>query len=160
MKVVGEEGTSLDDYLIYLKGDLFDSVYLQQNAFHEVDAASSEPRQISLYTLLREVMNTPLKSSIKDGEKEEAKRLFFRFRQLFLDLNFAEYGSELFITLEEGILSLLEQTRSDTGERKAPDIEEAFVETKANSKIWRDKRLRHFASEEEDADRERDEEDI
>ena len=38
MKVVGEEGTSLDDYVLYLKGEFLDSVYLQQNSFDPVDA--------------------------------------------------------------------------------------------------------------------------
>src|SRR5574343_480978 len=33
MKVIGEEGTSLKDYIDYLKGEFFDYVYLQQNAF-------------------------------------------------------------------------------------------------------------------------------
>ena len=30
MKVVGEEGTSAEDYIIYQKGELLDAVYLQQ----------------------------------------------------------------------------------------------------------------------------------
>ncbi|HPW47648.1 MAG TPA: V-type ATP synthase subunit A, partial [Rectinema sp.] len=33
MKVVGEEGTSLEDYVIYLKSEFLDAVYLQQNSF-------------------------------------------------------------------------------------------------------------------------------
>ena len=41
MKVVGEEGTPLGDYIDYLKGEFFDFVYLQQNAFDTVDEATS-----------------------------------------------------------------------------------------------------------------------
>ena len=37
MKVVGEEGTSTNDYITYLKGDFIDSIYLQQNSFDPVD---------------------------------------------------------------------------------------------------------------------------
>jgi len=44
MKVVGEEGISLDEFVDYLKGEFFDDVYLQQNAFDKVDEATS-PRQ-------------------------------------------------------------------------------------------------------------------
>ncbi|MGN0715184.1 MAG: V-type ATP synthase subunit A, partial [Anaerovoracaceae bacterium] len=33
MKVVGEEGTSIEDYITYQKGELLDAVYLQQNSF-------------------------------------------------------------------------------------------------------------------------------
>ena len=50
MKVVGEEGTSIDDFVIYLKSEYLDAVYLQQDAYNEIDAACSaeglEPRQV------------------------------------------------------------------------------------------------------------------
>lgn len=45
MKVVGEEGTSLDDYIVYLKGEFLDAVYLQQNSFDEIDSAVTVERQ-------------------------------------------------------------------------------------------------------------------
>ena len=54
MMVVGEEGTSLDDYIVYLKSDLLDSVYLQQNSFDPVDAAvGPERQQLAFDTLFR-----------------------------------------------------------------------------------------------------------
>ncbi|MCH5321535.1 MAG: V-type ATP synthase subunit A, partial [Eubacterium sp.] len=33
MKVIGEDGTTLSDYIIYLKAEMLDAVYLQQNSF-------------------------------------------------------------------------------------------------------------------------------
>ncbi len=45
MKVVGEEGTSAEDYIIYQKGELLDAVYLQQNSFDPIDAACPPERQ-------------------------------------------------------------------------------------------------------------------
>ncbi len=36
MEVVGEEGTSLADFILHLKAEFLDSVYLQQNAFDAV----------------------------------------------------------------------------------------------------------------------------
>ena len=50
MKVVGEEGTSLPDFTDYLKGEFFDFVYLQQNAFDKVDEATDEDRQKYIFT--------------------------------------------------------------------------------------------------------------
>ena len=38
MKVVGEEGTSIDDFIVYLKSEYMDATYLQQNAFDEIDS--------------------------------------------------------------------------------------------------------------------------
>jgi V/A-type H+-transporting ATPase subunit A len=49
MKVVGEEGTSLQDYIIFQKGEFLDSVYFQQNSFDPVDAAVTPERQIMVF---------------------------------------------------------------------------------------------------------------
>ncbi len=46
MDVVGEEGTSLSDFISYLKAEFMDAVYLQQNAFDEVDAYNTIERQV------------------------------------------------------------------------------------------------------------------
>lgn len=135
MKVVGEEGTSVNDYVIYLKSELFDSVYLQQNAFDVVDAASSTERQLYLFKLLSNLMK--LRLELK--EKEEAKGLFFRFRQMLLDLNGKEWKSEDFNILEKGILDLAEQHKAvDEGE--SPDLKKAFIEVRAEDKLWRPKK--------------------
>ncbi len=69
MKVVGEEGTSLDDYLIYLKSELIDSVYLQQNSFDPVDFAAPIERQEIVFDTLFEVLGSSLK--IEDKKKCE-----------------------------------------------------------------------------------------
>ena len=45
MKVVGEEGTAMEDFMDFLKKELIDAVYLQQNAFNEVDACCPVARQ-------------------------------------------------------------------------------------------------------------------
>ena len=45
MKVIGEEGTSAEDYILYQKGELLDAVYLQQNSFDPIDAACEPERQ-------------------------------------------------------------------------------------------------------------------
>ena len=53
--VVGEEGTSMRDFVIYLKSELYDICYLQQNAFDKEDAYCSLERQIELFSLLQEI---------------------------------------------------------------------------------------------------------
>ena len=45
MKVVGEEGTSIEDYITYLKADMLDAVYLQQNSFDLIEANCGTARQ-------------------------------------------------------------------------------------------------------------------
>ena len=50
MKVVGEEGTSIDDFVLYLKSEYVDAAYLQQDAYHEVDGANDADRQKYVFT--------------------------------------------------------------------------------------------------------------
>ena len=73
MKVVGEEGVSLKDYVDYLKGEFFDFVYLQQNAFDAVDEATTKDRQEYVFNFIyRRILNNEF--DFKD--KEEALRFF------------------------------------------------------------------------------------
>jgi V/A-type H+-transporting ATPase subunit A len=99
MKVVGEEGTSLDDYVIYLKGDFLDAVYFQQNSFDAVDAAVSPDRQKYIFALILKI----LASRFSFGDKNEARTWFNRLRQKFLDYNGSEWKSERFGSLEREI---------------------------------------------------------
>ena len=99
MKVVGEEGTSLDDYVVFLKGSFLDSVYFQQNSFDAVDSAVSPDRQKHIFAIIREILGTSF--SFKD--KEEARTWFNRLRQKFLDFNGSEWKSERFSAAEKDI---------------------------------------------------------
>jgi V/A-type H+-transporting ATPase subunit A len=101
MKVVGEEGTSIDDYVVYLKGDLLDAVYFQQNSFDAVDAAVSPERQKHIFTRLLRI----LASKFSFADKNEARSWFNRLRQRFLDYNGSEWQGERFLSLEKEIES-------------------------------------------------------
>ncbi|MDR1636689.1 MAG: V-type ATP synthase subunit A [Treponema sp.] len=97
MKVVGEEGTSLEDYIIYLKGDFLDAVYFQQNSFDPVDSSVSPERQAHVFAILLGIMA----SRFSFPDKNEARSWFNRLRQRFLDYNGSEWQSERFKTLEK-----------------------------------------------------------
>ncbi|GHU17229.1 V-type ATP synthase alpha chain [Spirochaetia bacterium] len=99
MKVVGEEGTSIDDYVIYLKGDMLDAVFLQQNSFDPVDAAVTTERQTYIFKILLNI----LASKFAFPDKNEARSWFNRLRQKFLDFNGSEWRSERFNALEKEI---------------------------------------------------------
>jgi V/A-type H+-transporting ATPase subunit A len=112
MKVVGEEGTSLDDYIIYLKADFFDSVYLQQNAFDPVDAATSIFRQRYIFDLLLNI----LIADFRVNDKEEARSYFNLLRQIFLDLNGAEWETDQFKQREQELNGKIEEKRQQNTE--------------------------------------------
>ena len=96
MKVVGEEGTAMDDFVIYLKSEYLDAAYLQQNAFHDVDGATDGDRQKHVFAVLVEFLKTPM--SFED--KEAGRRLFHRLTQLHKDWNLADMQDEEFKKLE------------------------------------------------------------
>ena len=92
MKVVGEEGTSLVDYIIYLKGEFLDAVYLQQNSFDPVDASVSPDRQKRMFRQVLKILG----ASLQMKDKDDARVWFYELRQAFLDMNGAAEQSELF----------------------------------------------------------------
>ncbi|PIQ86788.1 MAG: hypothetical protein COV73_04135 [Candidatus Omnitrophica bacterium CG11_big_fil_rev_8_21_14_0_20_43_6] len=104
MKVIGEEGTSLKDYIEYLKGDFFDFVYLQQNAFDSVDEATSKERQIYLLEFISAILDAEY--NLED--KAAALHFFQNLRQLMRTWNSAEYNSSEFKNIESQITLFLE----------------------------------------------------
>lgn len=113
MKVVGEEGTSIDDFVVYLKGNFLDASYLQQNSFDPVDAAVSVERQKHVFGILLRILG----SSFAFADKEEARSWFNKTRLAFTDFNYAQWKSEQFGTLESAITSAIaEKSKGLDGE--------------------------------------------
>ncbi len=99
MKVVGEEGTSLADYVIYLKAEMLDSVYLQQNSFDPVDANCTTARQRYVTDKLVYILG-----SVYDLDNKDDARIFLnRMRQKFIDWNYTEFESDAFRNAEKEI---------------------------------------------------------
>lgn len=108
MKVVGEEGTSLDDYLINLKSEFLDAVYLQQNSFDPVDAAVSVERQNYVFDTIFEILG----SEFSLENKEEARHFFNQLRQHFIDWNYSEWDSDEFKENEKKVFSLVKEKQT------------------------------------------------
>ncbi len=90
MTVVGEEGTSVDDFLIALKADFFDNSFLQQNAFDDVDGATPADRQIIAFDKIIEVVNMDL--DVED--KNQARRVVVEISDIFRNWNYAAVDSD------------------------------------------------------------------
>jgi len=102
MKVVGEEGTSVSDYITYQKSELIDAFYLQQNSFDPVDASVPPERQKQTFEVLFKVLATEF--DLED--KKQVRSFFNTIRQKFLDWNNVESGSERFTQIEGEIHAL------------------------------------------------------
>lgn len=105
MKVVGEEGTSIEDFIVYLKKECLDSVYLQQNGFDEVDAATTAERQEYVFAKIVNVM----RKEFSFGDKAQARDFFYNFRHKFIDWNYKKFGTDEFKAQENEINLLLEE---------------------------------------------------
>ena len=105
MKVVGEEGTSLPDYVTYLKADMLDAVYLQQNSFDLTDANCGAARQNYVIDKLICILG----SDYALADQDAARSFFHRMRQRFIDWNYTEFESGAFRQAETEIDTLYQQ---------------------------------------------------
>ena len=113
MKVIGEEGTTLLDYITYLKSEMLDAVYLQQNSFDLVEANCSRSRQRYVTDKLVYILG----SNYALQNKDDARGFFNRMRQKFIDWNYTEFESEAFKKAESEIDELY---RKGDGKLAAP----------------------------------------
>lgn len=104
MKVVGEEGTSVDDYVTYQKEEFLDAVYLQQNSFDPVDSSVEVERQRYTFDLLFHI----LAANFRFEDKSEVRSFFNQLRQMFLDWNGMAWQSGDFKSQEEKMRKLVE----------------------------------------------------
>ncbi|MBR2723213.1 MAG: V-type ATP synthase subunit A [Lentisphaeria bacterium] len=99
MKVVGEEGTNIDDFMLYLKSEFLDYTYLQQNTFDKVDGTTDYDRQRYMFSKVLEVLNTDFDFT----DKDEARSFILNLRQMFIDCNYLEFQSDEFKAQEAAI---------------------------------------------------------
>jgi len=99
MKVVGEEGTSIHEFIEYLKGEFFDAVYLQQSAYDKTDEATSAERQKHVYPIVIAVID----HAFTFDNKDNARRFFQELRQLFINWNSTAFQSAEFKQFEAQI---------------------------------------------------------
>ena len=112
MKVVGEEGTSINDYITYLKADFVDSVYLQQNSFDPVDNSVSTDRQEHIFNIMFDIITAELSLD----SKESARTWFYQLRQKFIDYNGNDWKNEGFKKLESEILAMIADKKTGVDE--------------------------------------------
>lgn len=109
MEVVGEEGTPIADMIIYLKAELYDFSYLQQNAFDQEDAYCPVNRQVVLFKLINRIFDAQFKLKTHDACREFFLTLQNQIKNLnFLKFEMVEYKRDLAII--EQILETAEKS--------------------------------------------------
>ncbi len=103
MLVVGEEGISIDDLVIYLKAEAVDAVCLQQDAFDKVERATSKERQVSDFLLLMDMVHYPFSFD----SKEQAKKEMTNIQNIFFQMKYAPFEEEAYLSYRKEIESIL-----------------------------------------------------
>ena len=105
MQVTGEEGVTLEDYVVYQKSLFLDMVYLQQDAFDKVDASVSLDRQKHSFNKVYELVS---RSYVFD-DKKMARAYFVKLTGLFKNFNYAPANTQEYENLLQQIDKLSEQ---------------------------------------------------
>jgi len=100
MEVVGEEGISLEDMILHLKGELYDFCYLQQNAFDKEDAYAPLERQIPLFEMFIKIFKAHFAFETHDA----ARSFFLELQNQMKNMNFMPFKSEEYRRLNEQVL--------------------------------------------------------
>ncbi|MFZ0255254.1 MAG: V-type ATP synthase subunit A [Gammaproteobacteria bacterium] len=111
MQVTGEEGVSLDDFITYQKSLLLDRVYLQQDAFDEVDVSTPIERQRQLFVKVYSLV----KRTYRFADKEAARDYFTELTSVFRNLNYTSGGSPDYALLLQHIDDLIEAVPATAG---------------------------------------------
>jgi V/A-type H+-transporting ATPase subunit A len=109
MEVVGEEGTALKDLILYLKAELYDFCYLQQNAFDKEDTYCPLARQVKLLDIIRSIFDLQCRFTSHD----EARQYFLRLQNQIKDMNSLPFDSEDYAAASRKIEETIESAKSE-----------------------------------------------
>jgi V/A-type H+-transporting ATPase subunit A len=102
MQVTGEEGITIEDFVVWQKATLLDMVYLQQDAFDDVDVSVPLERQRESFHLLKGLVQREYR--FKD--MDEARKFFTRLTGLYKNLNYSPTESQEYSRYQKEIKEL------------------------------------------------------
>jgi V/A-type H+-transporting ATPase subunit A len=108
MKVVGEEGTSLEDFITYMKAEYIDAVYFQQNAFDPIDSCVDIERQKRTFDIMIDISSGYFKFATKQNSRE----WFNKLRQMSIDLNSVMWNTEEYKKGEKAIVDYIQEMKT------------------------------------------------
>ncbi|MEA5475893.1 V-type ATP synthase subunit A [Synechococcus sp. CCY9201] len=102
IQVTGEEGVTIEDFILYQKSLFLDMVYLQQDSFDEVDASCSIERQKTCFDLVCGLVD----QTYHFNDKKAVRDFFTRLTGLFKNLNYAPTNSPTYTGFLQQIQTL------------------------------------------------------
>jgi V/A-type H+-transporting ATPase subunit A len=108
MQVTGEEGITMGDFLTWQKSVFVDMVFLQQDAFDQVDASTPLERQKRSFELVKEVVE----GDYAIDDRDEARDFFTRLIGLYKNLNYSPDDSAEYARYLREIRHLVDSKRA------------------------------------------------
>jgi V/A-type H+-transporting ATPase subunit A len=105
MQVTGEEGITIEDYVIWQKATLLEMVYLQQDAFDDVDVSVPRERQFESFQLLKGL----IQREYRFRDKDEVRDFFTRITGLYKNFNYSPQDSPEYGRYQQEIENLTAQ---------------------------------------------------
>lgn len=99
MEVVGEEGVALSDMVTYLKSELYEFAYMQQNAFDKEDAYCPLERQIEMFRIIQMVFDGQFTFDAHDI----ARSFFLNLQNDIKNMNFLPFRSQRYMDVKKEV---------------------------------------------------------
>lgn len=103
MEVVGEEGISLEDFIVYLQSELYDFAYLQQNAFSTEDVYCCMEKQIDLFSIIQDIFSHRYSFTSHDA----ARKFFLHLQSEVRNLHYVAFPSDQYVQSTQSIRDTL-----------------------------------------------------
>lgn len=108
INILGDDGVPLEFHERYWKSELIDFVILQQDAFDKIDASTPMERQSYMLESVLNVTDTPFSFQ----NFEEVGVFFKEVINVYKQMNYLEFKSDKFNTLEADLQKFLETKKS------------------------------------------------
>jgi V/A-type H+-transporting ATPase subunit A len=108
MEVVGEDGVALEDLIIFLKSELYEITYLQQNTFDSEDRYFSIERQIESFRLIQTIFDAHFYFDTHD----EARSYFLNLQNEVKNLNYLSFRSDRYADAIHRVKKMIDTKRA------------------------------------------------
>jgi len=105
IEVIGEEGITMEDFVLYRKSELYEGGYLQQNAFDPQDTYCPLERQFTLFALMYQIFF----GHFSFHQCDEARTFFLTLQNKVRNLNTLPLRGERYQQELEELLRCVEQ---------------------------------------------------
>ncbi len=107
INILGDDGVPVEYHVRYWKGEVFDFVILQQDAFDEIDSSTPIERQKYMMNIVINIV----KDSYDFDSFDEVNKYFRQVINILKQMNYSKYESEEFNKFEKQLEALLEERR-------------------------------------------------